>query len=132
MRNFSKIDFQKNGALYGTLGLSALRSLSGFRPILPAMSHKPQPPAPILWDIYLSIGAEQAGHVGMAPSRLPAGSREVKTIRAGAIAAKSRLSAQLPFVPASHAWFPPSRSPDGNFDFAARAIGWECQVDGTA
>jgi hypothetical protein len=32
----------------------------------------------------------------------------------------------------AHLAFDPSRSPKGNFNFAARAIGWECQVDATA
>jgi hypothetical protein len=46
---------------------------------------------------------------------------------------KSRLLAPLPFVTGQpRLAFDPSRSPEWNFNFAARAIGWECQVDGAA
>jgi hypothetical protein len=38
----------------------------------------------------------------------------------------------LPFGAGSTPGVRPSRLPEGNFNFAARAIGWECQVDATA
>ena len=68
-------------------------ALPGLRPILPSMEKKSEPTKPILWDIYLSIGFEELGHVGMlvgtvqaadeneAIERAPAWS---KTIRAEA------------------------------------------------
>jgi hypothetical protein len=62
------------------------------------MEKEPEPPKPILWDIYLSIGVGEAGHVGMlvatveaadeneaiekAPTRLKQGGRKLMAVPA--------------------------------------------------